>query len=788
MTYLPKQRVSLATKRANGFKWAKNTIDHYIGQSRFNKATGKVNDQMLYDYYNGVIHEHEYQHVLNPTNTPAEKLMGNPAQLRNYPIIKPVVDLFMGEKRKRPRNFMVSCINDDAEMIRREAMTAHMAKVAEQRFFNKANELGIPTGVESQELGTDEEELSKFVTKYNDKRTMQGQSLLDYTFAHQKIPRQLQKGWFDFLVTGKVRSYKTLDKGDVLYEIVPASDIDHAVSDTADMIEDTPWQVRRVRLHLSEAVDRFYDKLSETERKKLESGAWNGTLYGGGFTGEMATDVHLGDATSHLKDYAWGENRDNLNSMVTIYHTVWATDDKVGILTYMDEFGQEQKMEVDEDYEFSEEHGDLDIEWLWLTRRWEGWRVEDDFHFGIGPVEIERGELNNLSKSKSPYNGRNYSDRFSDNISIVSLGIPYQKKVNEYNLSLDTTLSKNNDVALLIDISVIPKQKGWDVDKFMYYLKKMGIAFINKAQQGADHSMNQYTALQMSTMQYVMNTYQLIQAFRDEYEELVGITKPRKGQKETDSGLGMMQSSIVSSSNITEELFARYDEFEETEAQGILDYAKWSNLEGKKGEYMTPDERRMFLEIEPETVQEAEYALFAKNSGEEMEQLNMMKQNAVAFAQNNATPATIAKILAAKSMEKLAAMMEEVEKSRAAVEQQQAEQQNQAIVQAQQIQAETAQKQIDKDIYLGHLSSDTTIDVALIKANESLISSASTSVEGDNSGIETLLKERAQMLKEQTEAHKMQMEERKANQKDEEIAVKREQIAAQKAVARINPG
>lgn len=775
MSYLPKQRTSIATKFADGKQNIKDSLDYFIGQAKFQRSVGRYDYQTLYDAYNGHIKDTQYKHVLNPNNAPEEALLGNPAELRNYPIIKPVVDLFLGEKRKRPRGLQVNVLNEDAEAVRKQAMEDAMEKLAQKKFAKSLADKGLAPPM-NEDLPPAVDAAEKFSTQYNDERAIQGQTLMDWALQYNEVPEELQLCFFDYQVAGEAYSYKTLRHGNVVYENVPPMELDYGSKASYRFVEDTPWQVRRTRMTVSQLIDKFYDKIPKDLLAELENGSW-AESESKGTNAIWQTEVHIDSGVSGAT------NQESLGRMVYVYHCTYKTFVKIGILDYTDELGMPQKMEVDEDYKLNPENGDVDIEWVWVNRLMEGYRVNDERYFGLDFVEIDRSELNNLSLCKSPYNGLCYSNRFSDNVSIVSIGIPYQKKVNEYNYSLDTTLSKNNDIALMVDISTIPKQKGWSVDKFLYYLKKMGIAFVNTAQDGASKTFNQYSALQMSTMQYVKNTYDLIQAFRDEYEEVVGITKPRKGQKEGNQGLGMMQSSIVSSSNITEEMFAKFDKFEEREAQGILDLAKWSDLEGKRGQYFNSDERQMFLDIEPETVQESQYGVVVRNAGEERAALDMFKQQAISFAQNGATPSMIAKIISAKHMPKITQLMEQVEESRERVMQAQQKAEQDAMIQAQQIAKETEQTVVDSNLLITELNNERAIEVALISANAR--SNGGDDAPDDksmdaNQQAQLMLKQAEMRFKERQENNRQSVENYKLKQGDRKLELEQQKITAMK--------
>ena len=72
----------------------------------------------MYEYYNGNIDEGDYNYVLKPYGKSRANF---PSKLRNYPIIKPIIDLLLGEKSKRPLNYTVTVANSDTVSQKRRS-------------------------------------------------------------------------------------------------------------------------------------------------------------------------------------------------------------------------------------------------------------------------------------------------------------------------------------------------------------------------------------------------------------------------------------------------------------------------------------------------------------------------------------------------------------------------------------------------------------------------------------------------------------------------------------------
>ena len=91
--YVPKQKLKRSKKTK---QWGKDCVEGYIGQSTFVQDS-KSDLLRYYEAYNGELKDTDYNYVTNPYNSAAGKKRNFPAKLRNYNIIKPVIDLLLGE-------------------------------------------------------------------------------------------------------------------------------------------------------------------------------------------------------------------------------------------------------------------------------------------------------------------------------------------------------------------------------------------------------------------------------------------------------------------------------------------------------------------------------------------------------------------------------------------------------------------------------------------------------------------------------------------------------------------
>ena len=717
-TMLPEQAVSYKKKKAKDFKIMKDSAKYYIGLANF-----KDDVLPLYRYANGsYINTRDYAHLTNElglskANKDQRRILekGNATKLRNFPIITPIVNKFMGEMRMRQNDYIVQAINADVINKKTAALLDKVDKYLEQEAINMMNAQGMETGVPTQEQPPLEDMVKAFNVSYVDERSIIGQRALNIIVEECKLTEKRMKMFFDWLVAGYAFSYKCVEKDTIITETVAPVDFWYTGSPDIDFVEDTEAQVRRLTRFPIEKIRQKFPEIKEKDLKLIED------RYGISFSpGKfVAGDVHTGysNTTGYIDNRS--VNQQEMGHHTTLYHVVWKSQMLRKTLHYIDILGEEQVMFVDEDYEFDEEHGDLDISEEWIDEYWECYQITKDVFSEPRPIPYQRYTF--TGAAKSPYNGRAFSDRFAENMSIVKLGLDFQREVNEIRYRVGRTLAKNNDNVLLIDISVIPNRPGFNRDDFMHFMKEFGIAFIDRNQKGADRSFNQYSVLQASQIDAVLKGYELLITWRNFYWDLVGMNPQRLGQVGSSAGRDVTQEAVQASSEISEENFARFEELEERDVQGVLDLSKFAWKDGKQAIFKRGDGEEEFLQVEGADYTEMEFRVVAKKAGKERQKVKMFKDMLLPMIQNSGQQGVktslVAQLLDMDSMsevKKLAKSFDEAE-AKAAQAQQQSQQEAEQQMKQEQQQHEVALQQFEllkqeKDI-------NKDIQVALIKAS-----------------------------------------------------------------------
>lgn len=694
ITNIPSQKKTWNEKKANDFQWAKDCINGYINLASLSNNSYKYYLKKLYDYYNGHVYQEDYKSVLEPYGE--KRLETFPAEIRNYPIIRNKIDLLRGEFAKRPDNFTVVVKNSDVFTNKTEELNQAVNQSLEQVTINTLNSLGLNTGQESQEVEQPSKVKKYYDLSWRDKRAYVGQNSLSYIKSYNKTEEIYDTSFLDWLTAGEVYSYRGVEHKEPVYENVNPLDIDFDKDPDLQFVEDGDWVVRRKYMHVSSVIDMFYDELTDTQVKDLET--------------QSVESMQSFTPYSFMRDSE--QPYKNFSRLMEVVHVTWKSRRKFGILSYQDEMGQTQQREVDESYRLDPTIGDLSIEWHWGNEAWEGYRINNKFWLRMQPIPVQRTSLDNASKCKLPYNGRIMSNRNSRNVSLVALGVPYQINYNIVKYRLELALAKMKDVIALLDINAIPK--GWSVDKWLSYVDGTGVGFVDYAKEGV--KLNPQHQSQLDLASKVLGSYIEILAFIDsEWSKLCGISPNREGEIQSQETVGGVERSVAQSSLITEIYFRLFDQFKQRDYEALLDYSRIAWVEGKKASYVQPDLAKiLYLDVDGIQHSETEYGVFVSNALKDSQKIQQLQALASTFAQNGTPASAIAEIIDTESFVQIKAKLKEAEDNLQQFEIQKAQQEQQAAQQALEMQAQIADREHEFEAEQNQLDRENKVLVAQI--------------------------------------------------------------------------
>jgi len=669
-TTFPIQKLPLSKKDT---VWKEGSVDAIIARdSGSGYATQWKSDMMTaYGLYNSEYDEDDLKYVTNPFNVED----GFPAKTQDFNIIRPKIDLLIGEESKRPFNIKIIQTNNEAvTQLQEEKKNLLMQYVMEQ--------LGV--GGETDENGQPltPPEIEKYMSHtYKTIAEETAYHALNYLKEKLNLKNEFIKGWRDGLIGGKELYYVGMVNGEPTLERVNPINCDYDKDPDLEFVEDGDWFVRRMEMSTSTIYDRFFDIMDESDLDRLLEYA------DGNYAKGKASDVNY-PSVMYKESFSrkFFDTDETDASLVTVWHATWRSYKKIGFLTTTDpETGEEDTVIVDETYKNPGENEVLEIDWI--PEVWEGYRIAEDIYIGIGPVEYQHTSVDNPSSRKLPYCGVVYSNTNARSKSLVNLMKPLQYMYIILWYRLELTLARDKGKVLTMDITQIPKGLGIDVNQWMHYISALGVNFVNPYDEGWDipgreggkpSPYNQITAVDLTQGTVMAEYMNLMAKIEEMIGEISGVSRQRQGAIQQRELVGNVERSVIQSSHITEPMFWNHNLAKKNALSMLLDVAKyaWGNQDSKKLHYIMNDTARMFLEINKDFPY-ADLDVFLTDSTEESRNIESLRTLLQPAMQNGATLLEAAEIISADNFTIIKKKLEEVDKKREQMmqAQQQAEQQ-----------------------------------------------------------------------------------------------------------------
>lgn len=805
----PRQKLPLSKK---GKKWQEDCVNYIIGEGNVTSGGNSTSYygelQTYYNLYNSIFDEKDFKSITNPFKVED----GFPATPHDFNIIRPKVDLLIGEETKRPLNFRVIRTSQEAtsEMQEKEkqmilqyieaAITARMSPEEAQQFQEQ---------LQSGEI-MPPEQIAKYMDKdYKDIVENTAYHSLTYLREKLDLDNEFIKGWKDGLISGREIYYVGVLNAEPYAERVNPICFSYDKSPDLEFIEDGSWCCRKMRMPITEVYDRYYDKLEEKDLDRLEEMI-------GSTPGRNLGDRSPVDMGIQLRIYDNPIFEGSGKSLVNVWHCCWKSFKKIFYVTTTDDAGQPQINIVDETYQ--PVGNEVSVESDWIIEVWEGYRAGNDLYFGIQPIEYQHVSIDNPNSQKLPYCGAIYSNTNSKPRSLVSILKPLQYMYIVLWYRLELAIARDKGKVVNMDITQIPKSMNISPAKWMHYLSSVGVNFINPYEEGWNipgreggkpAQFNQITALDLTMSNVIAEYIQLMDKIEELAGTISGITQQREGAVSSSEMVGNVERSVVQSSHITEPLFWVHNQCKRRVLNMLLNTAKgaWEETGKQKLQYIFDNGERAFLDITPKFYYE-DMDVFVSDTSKDLENIQKLQQLIQPAMQNGASLLEAAEILTNDNFNIIKQKLKDMQTRQEQIQQQQQEAEAQQQQQLQQMQNESKQQelmlqeaQMDLQRYQIDQDNQTKIAVAQINAyrgteeldqdqngipdiveiGKQALERQKISEDSYNKRYESRQKKEIEDAKIKLERDKMQHETELQKQKDSE-AYRREELKAKTAL------
>lgn len=689
--HFPQQKVSNSTKASA--EWYANCIDYIIDKALSCNDQEEILNKI--DILHGNIPNSFYRKTLNPYNSAKEKNTRFPATMRNLDIMSDIVRRYVGEYTKSPHEFIVG--SNDAQIVINKDIKLRQAvgekcqqallKEIQNRIQQKQQEMmqqemeqqggdgeqinqQIPsTG--GQQINPEDvitrEEIKQFVEKFNedyiDEATDKGCKLLDYIRDKSHDEELYTEAYFNFVAFGRCFTYHTVRNNEIYKECIPVTEA-YPIPTRDRYAEDYDMFARKFQMSKQQIFDKFDAYLTAKDKEffekyySFENRTGPSTLLSYTQYFEAYPDVCSKFTNEERELFRKGSFINSFNNnLYDVWHVVWKSFERVGILTYINEAGLEAQTTVEDGFKFDESLGHINIEWTYVPKVYEGYRIGGRYD-AIYPIKAR--PIEQANDDKLPYNGILEPFPLMGEFSIVSIIAPYQIMRNIISFHREMVIAKNKLLILLMPESLIQ-------DKFedrVYRMAADGLLAYDDSVDSNSIKAQQIRLLNANMGDYIRQLTELIEAIKNEAREMVDMTAQRYGEIATSAGKGTTEEAIARGSMGSVSINFSFDAFRCRDYQNDIDMAKIAFVDGINDGYFDGEENHKFIDISSEEILNSDLSVLVKNSQRELDKLNQLRQWAFSAAQNGDLDMALAAITgnSVSSMETIISKFQDIKR------------------------------------------------------------------------------------------------------------------------------
>lgn len=750
--------VSEEEKRKKSY--IKATVDYFYGQAIRQYFENEKTFSKNYKLLKGILSREDFYETVDDEATLSfiddlTKDNPLPKYVRNFSIMNQPINTMRGENSERPDFTTVKAFDNDSKSeelaFRTELLNQYIAQIIQEKIVQKAVAQGVdlnnPEAQEGIQRLTAErvsEEMSSFTT-HGEKW---GNHILSALKMEFNIKDMSDEAFFDLLVCGRPRFhiYEDRSKTGFRAECVNPKNVFYSTTPNKKYLKDAYAAGIIEVMEISEILDKFnltkeevdalrkeastlYDKAElfpsnlETGKTGFDSITYNAVNPYQDQEQYLFESALFRDDSGDLEKKLWGIEGSSILGQKHIVMTVYSlSKKKVGLLTYIDQFGIEQSTIVDENYKEGSHPQEISIEWGYVNQWWK--------HVKIGGIVYLSEPYELLPYC--PILGLDFERRNAEVKGIVDLLAPYQAIVNVCFNQLWELLQKEKGVLYEFNPRKIPVGKDETFEeavvKWLSQAEELGYVFSDDSPEnmGAPTSnTNVSRAVDLTRSSEMASRLQIIQAIKAEAHSIVGITPERLGGIAATQTAQGTQAALSSSFAQTAPWFEAHDHLLNQLYQAILDAAQY--IESKKElstiSYINSLGENCFIQIAGSELTLRDLRCFVTSRSEDAQALEQLRSLAQPMLQNGADFQTVSKMYITKSIREL---QEEFKRDRERRDKMLAEQRaaEQQAIQAQQQQVQmTLQNENDKELlkienenYNKQLDRENKLQIELIRA------------------------------------------------------------------------
>lgn len=480
-------------------------------------------------------------------------------------------------------------------------------------------------------------------------------------------------------------------------------------------IQDYEKAIYERYIPISEVYNKYGDQLKSSDLKKLDSLLnINGSANYGNSFAEYAESTIIGNknfdkvkhAVSNI-DIRTNEGQRKIArlkakfsnvkadmNLIREAHIVWKAQRKLKHITRINrETGEVSEFFIDESYKFNPFKGDIKQKDIWVNEVWETTKLGylDAIYVDTRRVPFQYRSLENPRDVKLPYIGAEYYKLMGNSKPTSPIA-----KGKRWNYDINLTMAKireieATDIGKVMLMVMNAKPDNWSWGKFFQVMRYTKIAPIDTKKEGIDAFDAQvFKSIDLTQAQDLASKIQYLEWLISRATISMSFNSARLGQTDKYSTVANNQQNLARSLSQTASIYQMHDQVVVQVLQALVNASRVAFKDNPQYFANILDDGELAeLELNPDLIWTTEAAIHITSSGEELDNLNMVKQNLMHFVQNGLGLPDSVRVLWSKSGAELYNISKEIEEKQ--------EKQRQAEMEAMMQNAE-AQKKMAEDM------------------------------------------------------------------------------------------
>lgn len=757
---MPKQHVSRGTKMSMG--WWKINMDYFytIGLAQYNHQFRKIrkNYELLKgritseDFYQDIP---EVNDLASISNDIVDKLMKDvelPKYVVHYPILNPPINTMVGEMSKRPDVSRPKAMDNDSLSEEGQYYTDLYIHLITESAKGKIQKDLLAKGTDVSNMEEfqqkvdqlTEEKIKEYKVNYTSEAEIWSNAVINALKVEFNLKELFEEGFRDMLICNRqfYHIYENKTKTGFTVDCLNPKYVWWLTTPDKKYIRDAYAAGIIEVMELSEVLDKF--DLPEEEIDHLRKYAMeaffpysresNALKQNGGGEGinsikyntydplilqeRMKMESMLNQESQDSMDGFIGNAAPNIGTFgnrFIVTTAYWKSKRKVGLLTYIDQTGEEVSDLVDDNYHDGDHPQEISIEWDWKNQWYKGLQIGNDIYH-LSPLEI---------LDYCPIIGVSHEIKNTISVSLVDLMKPLQTIYNVCWNQIYHLLEIEPGMVLIMNKRFIPLLKGADLNDsesiFMNKVKEEKIVWIDDSPDnlGAKSGFNQFSIQDWTVSKQIESRLQLALAVKNECWELIGISKQRQGTIQASETATATNTALTQSYAQTEPYFVQHEYITNQVLQAILDVAKYQAVHNNNSTvgFIDSEGGNVFCKMQDTlSLSNKDIKLFMTSRAEDQRILQKLQDLSGAMLQNGTPEYVVAQTYVTNSTRKLMKIYKDVSDMRDKMNQQKQDAEDKAQQmeeQKNQADQQFKEKQHQEDIQLKTYEIDTKANTEL---------------------------------------------------------------------------